>query len=790
MSNPIGFELFAKDRASETFDKLTTRIKAAQKTTDEWKVGAIAGAAGVGVAVVEFGKQSVEAYTESQKAQTLLTDAYRRFPGLADVSLEKLKALAEQTQEKTKFDHNAAMAAEATLAQYHLTGKQIEQMLPLVADYAAKTGKTLPEAALDTGRALLGNTRALKDIGIDYHRAALAAQLHAGATGKAGKASGSFTDALNKVKTAGVPLDFLMTNMRKQLGGYAEREAKDATDQTVMLQHNYDDLKEKIGAGLLPVLQKLLVVGLGLSNWITHHSTLVKVFLVVLGTYIAFSKAAGLIISLNTIGLKALVAEQEVYKAALIVGGAVGDTYNAVMAFGTGVMTGVREATQGMTAAELAQAAATRGLTVVTGLLSAAWRLSPVGMVTTLILALAAGLIYAYKHSETFRTIVNETWHAVSTGAQFMWNNVLKPTFRFLLDYWLTIAGGIVHGAAFAFGWVPGLGPKLKSAARFFDTFKADVNRSLGGITSRTVSVGVTFKAGTALSYDLRHQGMAAGGVVPMDPGAIPGQDSVIRALMPGEFVIRRDGSNMGAALAHFGHGMAGGGLVISDRFPSMSSINRSDLGAIAALSHGLGPALLGGVGGGSGSGVSRWAQVVLTVLSMLGQPATLLAGVLRRINLESGGNPNAINLWDSNALAGHPSMGLMQTIMSTFLSYSGPFRGLGITNPLANVYAGLNYALHRYGSIGAIDPLVRPYGYDRGGYLMPGLSLAYNGTGHPEPIVPPGAGRVGGGAVVVQLVIDKAVVQSWLVDNGRATRAGLLKERRAIGNAKLGFDS
>lgn len=790
MTNPIGFELFAKDKASATFDQLTNRIKAAQKTTDEWKVGAIAGAAGVGAALYEFGKQSVDAYSESQKAQTALTEAYRKFPGLADVSIEKLRELADETQQKTKFDHNSAMAAEANLAQFHLTGKQIEQMLPLVADYAAKMGIDLPQAAMNVGKGLLGNTRALKDIGISFNKSALTAQDFAIAQKGGAKGASDLSGKLDLLHAKGIPLDFMMKSLRAQVGGYAEHEASNAADKTIMMQHNFDDLKETVGMELVPALSSLLAIGVGVSHWMVQHATIVKTLLIVLGTYIAFSKTAGLIIALQTDGLKALIMETEVYKAALVVGGAVQAAWNGIAEFSRGLMVGMRSATEGMTAAELAQAAATRGLTVVTGLLSAAWRLSPVGMVTTLILALAAGLIYAYKHSETFRTIVNDTWHAVSTGAQYMWNNVLKPTFRFLLDYWLTIAGGIVHGAAFAFGWVPGLGPKLKSAARFFDTFKADVNRSLGGITDRTVSVGVTFKAGTALSYDLRHQGMAQGGPVPMERGAIPGQDSVIRALMPGEFVIRRDGSNMGAAMAHFGMGMAAGGLVVNDRFPSMSSINRSDLGAIAALSHGLGPALLGGVGGGSGSGVARWAQVVLTVLSMLGQPAMLLAGVLRRINLESGGNPNAINLWDSNALAGHPSMGLMQTIMSTFLSYSGPFRGLGITNPLANIYAGLNYALHRYGSIGAIDPLVRPYGYDRGGYLMPGYTLAYNGTGHPEPIVPPGAGRVGGGAVVVQLVIDKAVVQSWLVDNGRATRAGLLKERRAIGNAKLGFDS
>lgn len=132
------------------------------------------------------------------------------------------------------------------------------------------------------------------------------------------------------------------------------------------------------------------------------------------------------------------------------------------------------------------------------------------------------------------------------------------------------------------------------------------------------------------------------------------------------------------------------------------------------------------------GAGVARWAPLVLQALAMLGQPASLLPNVLRRMNQESGGNPNAINNWDSNAAAGHPSQGLMQTIPGTFAAYAGPFKALGILNPLANIYAGLNYAMHRYPSLQfAMD---KPGGYDGGGWLMPG-QFGYNGTSTPEPI-------------------------------------------------------
>ncbi|WP_190972639.1 tape measure protein [Bifidobacterium tissieri] len=122
-------------------------------------------------------------------------------------------------------------------------------------------------------------------------------------------------------------------------------------------------------------------------------------------------------------------------------------------------------------------------------------------------------------------------------------------------------------------------------------------------------------------------------------------------------------------------------------------------------------------------AGVAQWTPQVLQALAMLGQPASWLDTVLRRMNQESGGNPNAINLWDSNAAAGMPSQGLMQTIPPTFNAYAGPLAGRGILDPLANIYAGLNYAIHRYGSLAALN---RPGGYKLGGIIP---MLAQGGT-------------------------------------------------------------
>jgi phage-related protein len=106
---------------------------------------------------------------------------------------------------------------------------------------------------------------------------------------------------------------------------------------------------------------------------------------------------------------------------------------------------------------------------------------------------------------------------------------------------------------------------------------------------------------------------------------------------------------------------------------------------------------------------VTRWSSLVDSVLTELGQSTKWTPYVLRLISGESSGDPESVNKWDSNWQAGHPSVGLAQVIDSTFAKYAGKYARTGpfsygvSTDPYANVFAGLNYGVSRYGGIGAI---------------------------------------------------------------------------------------
>ncbi|MGG3677486.1 phage tail tape measure protein [Heyndrickxia faecalis] len=112
----------------------------------------------------------------------------------------------------------------------------------------------------------------------------------------------------------------------------------------------------------------------------------------------------------------------------------------------------------------------------------------------------------------------------------------------------------------------------------------------------------------------------------------------------------------------------------------------------------------------GGAAAPAQVKQWLFKAMAITGTPATYLGALLKVAMHESGGNPRAINLWDSNAKAGHPSKGLMQTIDSTFNAYKLP--GLGdIWNPVANAVAAIRYMNARYGSIANV-PGVRAKGY------------------------------------------------------------------------------
>ncbi|MFI9624789.1 transglycosylase SLT domain-containing protein [Streptomyces sp. NPDC052042] len=104
-----------------------------------------------------------------------------------------------------------------------------------------------------------------------------------------------------------------------------------------------------------------------------------------------------------------------------------------------------------------------------------------------------------------------------------------------------------------------------------------------------------------------------------------------------------------------------------------------------------------------SGGNVDGWIKQALEVMRAKGIPGSY-EGIHRNLMRESGGNPNAINNWDSNAAKGIPSKGLLQVIDPTFNAYHVNGTAKNVYDPVANITAAANYAAHRYGSIDNVN--------------------------------------------------------------------------------------
>lgn len=118
-------------------------------------------------------------------------------------------------------------------------------------------------------------------------------------------------------------------------------------------------------------------------------------------------------------------------------------------------------------------------------------------------------------------------------------------------------------------------------------------------------------------------------------------------------------------------------------------------------------------------------ASWISTALGLAGKPQSFASDLSIIVQGESGGNPWAINLTDSNAKADTPSEGIAQTIQPTFAHYAMPGH-TNIWNPVDNLIAAIGYADARYGSLDKVPGVVavksgRPYvGYKVGAWSVP----------------------------------------------------------------------
>lgn len=273
VSKTLKFVLLGEDRtASKTIGGLG---KEAKKTGGllsgmgkSMKAGILGAVAAVGIGeIYDFGKAAVEASEDAAKSQRALEDAYKRFPAVQSVNIAALRAYNAELQKKTGADADDLAASQAVLARYRLTGEQLRDITPLLVDYSTRTGKELPASAGVLGKAIMGNAKAMKELGV-------------------------------KFKDTGDPaenLKIIMAGLRGTVGGFAEKEAKSASGQAKIMSARLGDLQEMIGEKLTPTLIGLMEKGGQVLDWLEAHPKVIK------GVESAFDGLVGVIEFLSTV---------------------------------------------------------------------------------------------------------------------------------------------------------------------------------------------------------------------------------------------------------------------------------------------------------------------------------------------------------------------------------------------------------------------------------------------------------------------------------------------------------
>ena len=197
------------------------------------------GAAYLGLnAIKDFFSSSITESLEAEKAAI-------RFKGTLDNlgrvdAFDRLQKKAVELANKFKYlDNDEITGVFEKLVTYgKLSENQIDKLTPVIINFAAKTGQSVNESASLIIKALEGNGKALKEFGID----------------------------LKDGKTEAERFGIVMNDLGEKVKGAADTFGETTQGKIAATSQHFKDLKEEIGTGLLPVLNKGLEGVNGLLN--------------------------------------------------------------------------------------------------------------------------------------------------------------------------------------------------------------------------------------------------------------------------------------------------------------------------------------------------------------------------------------------------------------------------------------------------------------------------------------------------------------------------------------------
>jgi len=208
---------------SETMEKFSGKIRNAAAS-----FLALIGVAGVGSVF----KDSIDEFIQMDKNVRLLQNTLNNL-GVPQ-AFDRISASADRlVKQFTYLDNDDVLKTFQQLAVYgKLTEDQINELIPVIVDFAAATGQDLNSATTVIIKALEGNGKALKEYGINIK------------------------DAKNSSEAFGI----IMSQLAPKVKGVGQAFQDSAAGGLASASQEFKNLKEEIGSGLLPILNSVLNV--------------------------------------------------------------------------------------------------------------------------------------------------------------------------------------------------------------------------------------------------------------------------------------------------------------------------------------------------------------------------------------------------------------------------------------------------------------------------------------------------------------------------------------------------
>ena len=207
-------------------DEATKGITSLKGSLDKLRAAWLGVAAAVAGAVA-IGAKAIAAYAEEERELNKLNQALKNQGITSKLAAKEIAEYAAQIQKTTSFSDTAVIKQASLLTSFGLVGDQMKKASAAARDLSIGLGIDLNAATLLVGKAFTGETATLGRYGIKISETIPPAE--------------RFTA--------------VMDTLNQRFGGQAEADLNTTTGRITALKNAFNDLQEKIGSELLPVLQ-------------------------------------------------------------------------------------------------------------------------------------------------------------------------------------------------------------------------------------------------------------------------------------------------------------------------------------------------------------------------------------------------------------------------------------------------------------------------------------------------------------------------------------------------------